>query len=263
MWCITAFCTAFILPCRCIVFSVYRFFSCFGYIVSSYELVWGQSELGWHGLGRGMMNKYWKKLALIAGVYIPNLILTFLISLKSLHHDRWMIVLYISEKVLPTCRGRGNKKEKRCGSVSKRTCQLVEAEGLKKGKEGWMVYSAPVRLWRLRRSSLVSTLVESEITTGEGSNNRVAWGLYLELKQEVCAMMRRLHATRDAIWGCDQILAQDLELPLMKYISVQIELYMAVESVWEEEDRTIESTTKDAPMHETTYNPANVMPNSH
>lgn len=32
---------------------------------------------------------------------------------------------------------------------------------------------------------------------------------------------------------------------------------MAVESVWEEEARAIESTTEDAPMHETTHNPAN------
>lgn len=38
---------------------------------------------------------------------------------------------------------------------------------------------------------------------------------------------------------------------------------MVVESVWEEEDRAIESTTEDAPMHETTHNPANVMPKGH
>lgn len=76
-------------------------------------------------------------------------------------------------------------------------------------------------------------------------------------------MMCRLHATRDAIRVCDQILAQEPELPLMKYISVQIEQYIAVESVWKEDDRAIESTTEDAPMHETTHNPVNVMPNGH
>lgn len=98
-----------------------------------------------------------------------------------------------------------------------------------------------------------------DIAAGEGP----VWGLYRQLKQELCAMLRRLQATRDAYRVLDQVLAEVPELPLKKYLSEQIEQYMAVESVMDEEDRAIESAIEDAPVEETTHNSANVVQNGY
>ncbi|KAG5524694.1 hypothetical protein RHGRI_031388 [Rhododendron griersonianum] len=73
------------------------------------------------------------------------------------------------EKDLPTCRGKGIKKGKIGGGLVTLTLH-------------WD-YSAPVRLWRLRLSSLVSTLVEANLASkiprmadqGALDNNQRSW----------------------------------------------------------------------------------------
>ncbi|KAI8552672.1 hypothetical protein RHMOL_Rhmol06G0284400 [Rhododendron molle] len=89
------------------------------------------------------------------------------------------------------------------------------------------------------------------------------WVLYHQLKEEVCTMMRRLHATRDAIQVCDQILAQKPELPLMNYISEKIGQYMASESAWEEEYLAKDSAMDQAMVHNTTNDLANMVLDGH
>ncbi|KAI8530567.1 hypothetical protein RHMOL_Rhmol11G0069900 [Rhododendron molle] len=112
-------------------------------------------------------------------------------------------------------------------------------------------------LWYLTRiPTLPKEELQSETDSGEGSNGRAAWVLYQQLKQEVCTMMRRLHGTRDAIQVCDQILAQEPELPLMNYTSEQIAQYMASESAWDEEYFASESAMEHAMMHDTTNDSA-------
>ncbi|KAG5534117.1 hypothetical protein RHGRI_015803 [Rhododendron griersonianum] len=120
------------------------------------------------------------------------------------------------------------------------------------------------RLWYLTHiPTLPGEESEGAIDAVEGTNGRAGWVLYRQLKQEVCTMMRRLHATRDAIKVCEQILSKEPELPLMNYINEQIAQYMASESAWDEEYLANESAMEHVAVQNTTNDLANMVLDGH
>ncbi|KAI8530779.1 hypothetical protein RHMOL_Rhmol11G0085700 [Rhododendron molle] len=104
----------------------------------------------------------------------------------------------------------------------------------------------------------IPTLPDEEMLPDAAASEGPVWGLYQQLKLELCAVLRRVQATRDGCRVLEEVLAKEPELPMIKYLDDKIQEYMAVESAFDEGDRARLSARGDELVQETTENTANV-----
>lgn len=109
----------------------------------------------------------------------------------------------------------------------------------------------------------VPTLRDEEMLLDTATSEGPVWGLYRQLKMELCAVLRRLQETRDGCRVLKEALAEAPELPMMKYLDDKIQEYMAVESAIDEGDMASSSAMGDELVQETTENITNVVQNGY
>lgn len=109
----------------------------------------------------------------------------------------------------------------------------------------------------------VPTLPDEEMLLDTATSEGPVWGLYRQLKMELCAVLRQLQEMRDGCRVLKEALAEAPELPMMKYLDDKIQEYMAVESAIDEGHRASSSAMGDELVQETTENITNVVQNGY
>lgn len=98
----------------------------------------------------------------------------------------------------------------------------------------------------------IPALPNEEMLVDTAASEGPVWGLYQQLKLELCAVLRRLQETKDGCRVLKEVLEEEPELPMMKYLDDKIQEYIAVESAIDEGDRARLSAIGDELVQERT-----------